>query len=106
MYFSGVIRAIKILANIPNAIISAVAVPNSVRAIATIASLFGTTPATLKASWNISPNGANAPCKIVAPPDNTKKPKHVFTVPLITSCAGFFKSKRPVIAIRATRIDG
>ena len=105
-FCNGVKRAIKIFATIAKAMIKAVVVPNSVNAIETIASLFGTTPDTLNASWNICPNGINAPCKIVEPPVKTKKPKHVLNVPLITSVAGFLSNKRPIKAINATSIDG
>ena len=90
MYFIRVKRATIMLATMPNAIMSAVAVPNFSTATETMASLFGMMPCTLKACSKIPPNGFKELSKMVAPPPSTIKPRMVLTVPLMMSGKAFF----------------
>ena len=90
IYLNFVNLAIIILAIIPNAIIKAVAVPNSSIAKATTASLFGITPDILNACENIVPNGVNELVITFAAALITKKPTIAFNVDLIITSKSFF----------------
>ena len=66
---------------IPTNIIKAVTEPYLTKAMATTASLLGTTPCTCKANLNILAKGVKALLKIPAPPVSTKKPTKVLIPP-------------------------
>lgn len=72
----------------------------------TMASLFGTTPCTLNACWNMLPKGSSAPETTDAPAASTRNPTSVRMVPFMMSVAFLRCTARPISEIRATMMDG
>ena len=99
-------RAMAMFATMPNAMMSAVAVPYFSSAVETMASLFGTTPCTLNACWKMSPSGLSEPSSTPAPPPKTMKPRMVLMVPLMISATDFFCAISPMRAMMPTSTDG
>ncbi len=106
MYFSRVKRASSTFTTMPKKKMSAAWVPKSVSTVPTMASLFGTTPCTSKACWNMSPNGVRAPETTPAPAASTRNPTKALIVPLRVSETDLRWRTRPSRAIRPMITDG